>query len=205
MKLKKLLKKNFIIYDISPEQHDIIQPFLFRYGYKWIDFGIQHREYAFSLYVNRCKNLEFDTEQNFKESFYSEYKHRFTASEFIEAYINKPELTVIDIALWRFENLLMMKVLKMPECFRGTLHYQHNDFVIASVLTPQIMNSVLCLWGGDSYTDNYITGCYFSNNRTLLEYVEKVKYAIDAINNDSEFEHLRTPKIKCEYKVETML
>ena len=106
----------------------------------------------------------------------------------------------IRVKLWRIENVVLMKVLEMPEELRGTnliFTSSNTGMGIYSVGRPDLKLNTIFLRGSNKEKDNKIV-CYESeSDEEALGYYNRVINTIEEFNNKDKI------KSEIDYDIDT--
>lgn len=106
----------------------------------------------------------------------------------------------IRVKLWRIENVILMKVLEMPEELRGTnfvFNSPNTGMKIYSVGKPELKLNTIFLNGSSKEKDNNIVCCECKSNEEALGYYNRVINTIEEFNNKDKI------KSEIDYDIDT--
>lgn len=95
----------------------------------------------------------------------------------------------IRVKLWRIENIVLMKVLEMPEKLRGTnlvFNSPNTGMKIYSVGKPELKLNTIFLKGSSKEKDNKIVCCECESDEEALGYYNRVINTIEEFNNKNK-------------------
>ena len=95
----------------------------------------------------------------------------------------------IRVKLWRIENVVLMKVLEIPEELRGTyliFNSPNTDMKIYSVGKPELKLNTIFLNGSNREKDNNIVWCECQSDEEALGYYNRVINTIEEFNNKNK-------------------
>ncbi len=95
----------------------------------------------------------------------------------------------IRIKLWRIENVVLMKVLEMPEKLRGTdliFTSPTTSMEIWSVVEPELKLKDIYINGSDKDEDNKIVCCKYKSGEIALDYYNRIIKTIEEFNNKNK-------------------
>ena len=95
----------------------------------------------------------------------------------------------IRVKLWRIENVVLMKVLEIPEELRGTnliFNSPNTGMKIYSVGKPELKLNTIFLNGSNKEKDNNIVCCECQSNEEALGYYNRVINTIEEFNNKNK-------------------
>lgn len=95
----------------------------------------------------------------------------------------------IRVKLWRIENVVLMKVLEMPEELRGTKSFYSSpvtNMTLWSEDKPDLLSNIVSLMGDDTNFDNIITYYDCKSNEDALVYYNRVVKTIEEFNNKNK-------------------
>ena len=91
----------------------------------------------------------------------------------------------IRVKFWRFDNVVVMRVLDMPERYRGKERIALNGkYEIISALFPQIDNRRLCLCGDDRGRDNDYDSYKYTSGAAAATAIAAFRGMIQNLNED---------------------
>lgn len=106
----------------------------------------------------------------------------------------------IRVKLWRIENIVLMKVLEMPEKLRGTnlvFNSPNTGMKIYSVSNPELKLNTIFLKGNIKEKDNKIACCECKSDEEALDYYNRIINTIEEFNNKDKI------KSEINYDIDT--